>query len=292
MDKRLIYVGLFAFALVFAGCTIPGSGGDSDTDQNTELHITTNDGLTITFQSQTPEYYTGDSRASLEAQVQNTGESTAVIESAALFGASWAEGAECRGGCNAELQGVETANNLNGDSTTLTFSPSLNGINLQQGQSDTYNIGLRVEYEYESRTRSRMTLMSEDQFRQNRDARAPMSNTIRAGPVQIRFTGLTPFPDRDSQLNIPVQVTNVGDGQIKDEQITLTVQTENDGIQLGNCDTVSGTVFDGQRTFNCILDTSNDAFEPAPEETVTLIATAEYTYVEDDTTSVRVIGEN
>jgi hypothetical protein len=146
---------------------------------------------------------------------------------------------------------------------------------------------MRLRYNYSSETRSKLTLMSQEEYREDQPARTRMSNDISAGPVHISFTGKTPFPARANQnITVPVKVNNIGDGEIEDEKVTLEVRTEG-GTTLYNCQGPA-QVFDGQRTFNCRLDTSS--FNPSPEQTVTIIASADYTYVEDTSTSVRVVG--
>jgi hypothetical protein len=295
MDRKILLVGLFALVLAVAGCTAPGQSTDEDDSNNAELEVTQNDGLSVTFGSQASQYYTDASNAVLEATMKNTGEADANILSAQLFGASWASGTSCQGCSGVTLRGVERANNLDGEQRSFTFTPPLN-VNLDQGQSDTYRVGLRLRYNYEAETRSKLTLMSREEYRQNQPARTRMQNDVSAGPLQLSFTGKTPFPVRDNQqITVPVKVNNVGDGDIEDETIRLLVETEG-GEVLEECHaTASGgyvgkemQVFDGQRTFNCRLNTSS--FNPNPEQTVTIIATANYNYVEDTSTSVRVVG--
>lgn len=284
VNKSLSLVLLVA-AITLTGCTALEGGGDTGTSP--EVSVTPSDGLTIAFSSATPEYFADQGSATFTANVENTGEGEATLNSMELFGASWAAGESVDLGDGIPLASVEQANNLPGETYSATFTPGLGDISLGRGQSDDYTVGLRTTYEYSSETRSELTVMETDLYRsEGRAQRQVMSNTIRGAPVRIRFTGNTPFPERGDTISVPIRVSNVGDGSIQNDQITLTVEAEGIGT-AGDCDERDVTLYQGDREFTCSVPVGSLA---GPQKDVTVIATASYTYVEDDTTRVTVIG--
>lgn len=287
VNKSLSAVLLVA-AITLTGCTALQGGGGGDTGTSgADVSVTPSDGLTIDFSSATPEYFVDDGEATFTAKVENTGEGEATLQSMELFGASWAAGESAGISSDIPLVGVEQANNLAGETYSTTFNPGLGSIALGRGQSDDYTVGLRTTYGYESETRSSLTVMETDLYRsEGRSQRQKMSNTVRGAPVRIRFTGDTPFPERGDSISVPIRVSNVGDGSIQNDQITLTVRAEGIGA-ASDCDTRDVSLYQGDREFTCSVPVGSLT---GPQKDVTVIATASYTYVEDDTTRVTVIG--
>ncbi len=290
MDQTRALAGFLLVTIALTGCTgLPSTGNGDDTGSSGQVSASQNDGFDIRFSSATAEYYTDQGSATFTVNIENTGEAEdGTLSSLKLFGASWATSASTQNP-GTTLQGVEEANNLAGGTYSTTFTPSLPTA-LQQGQSDDYTVGLRTRYTYTTRSRSELTVQSSDRYREEgRNARQGMRNTVRGAPVQVRFTGQTPVPYRSGSVNVPVTVRNVGDGQLAGNKLTsLKVGPEGN---LQNCPSSQGSgvpLYEGSRQFSCSISVS----QPSPETTVTLVAEAKYDYVEDDTTTVTVVGAN
>ncbi|MFB6265587.1 MAG: hypothetical protein ABEI07_00710 [Candidatus Nanohaloarchaea archaeon] len=281
MRRKYIPVAFLALTVALAGCTQLSGGGEQP---DRTFTFTQNDGLSISFSAANAEFFQ-DGKYTFTATVTNTGQAEATVKRMQLFGASWASGSKSPGW---KLSPVEKANELPGEQRSATFRDDIQ-TNIPQGQSDTYNVGLRTTYSYTSRTRSKITVMTRERFR---DAGTPqkMTNDIKGAPIQIRFDGTTPLPSRGGTVSVPVKVTNVGDGQLKNQRIkSITVKKE--GGTGTECTRSGFRLFEGSRTFTCTVSvpalTGNN---PVPEKTLTLIAKANYDYVEDDTTTVTIIG--
>lgn len=298
MRRKTLLTALLVFTVALAGCT--QLQGDSNDDNNDDqVTVTQNDGLSIDFSSVSNEYYAGE-QARFEAEVENTGEASATLQSMSLYGASWASGQSLLSG-TATLDGAEQSNNIAGQSSVYSVNVGLDSINLNQGQQDSYPIGLQTEYTYSTEARSSITLMDEQTYRENQNSRTQMQTDTTAGPIRISFKGNTPYPDRDSSVSIPLQITDVGDGRLaEDDQGTpvitdLTVEVEGEDVTLlDRSDSIK--IYEGSRQFYAELNTGqesngNQIFDPSPESSYTLIARANYTYVEQDQTQVTVIGQ-
>lgn len=299
MQRKTLLTALLVFTVALAGCTqLQGDSNDNNQDQN-QITVTQNDGLSIDFSSVSNEYYTGQ-QARFQTQVENTGEAEATIQSMSLYGASWASGTSLISG-TPTLTGAEPTNNIAGGSSVYSVNVGLGSISLSQGQQDSYSVGLQTEYTYSTEARSSITLMDEQTYRENQNSRTQMQSSTTAGPVRISFKGNTPYPDRDSTVSIPIQVTDVGDGRLAEDAqgtpviTSLEVTVEGEDVTLLDR---SGSIkiYEGSRQFFAELDTSqssngNQVFDPSPQSSYTLIAKANYTYVEQDQTDVTVIGQ-
>jgi len=298
MQRKTLLTALLVFTVALAGCT--QLGGDSNNNQNqNQITVTQNDGLSIGFSSVSREYYTGE-QARFEADVENTGEAEATLQSMQLYGASWAADTSLFSGTET-LTGAEPSNNIAGGSSVYPATVGLGSISLSQGQQDSYSVGLQTEYAYSTTARSTITLMDEQTYRENSNTRTQMQTSTTAGPVRVSFKGNTPYPDRDSTVSIPVQVTDVGDGRLAEDDQGTPVITSLEVTVEGEDVTIldrSGSIkiYEGSRQFFAEVDTSQSSngdqvFDPSPESSYTLIARANYTYVEQDQTQVTVIGQ-
>lgn len=293
MNRRTVLVGLLALSILFAGCTQLENTNDTEDGEDQGVEITQNDGLSIEFSSVTREYYTGDSYT-FTADFQNTGEHEATITDTTLYGPSWVSDDDWPSD-GRTLGAVEEANQFEGGTANHQFTGDVS-TSLGAGQSDSYEVGLRTHYDYAASSRTSLTVMAEDEYREDSTSRTQVDTEVNAGPVHLRFDVRTPIPAGRS-VNIPVQVTNVGDGEIADGEdsdentvdnaVSVTISREN-GDEV--CSTGTETVYEGSRTFNCQFDTS-DILSGAPQTSVTLVADADFSYVEDDRTSVTVLGE-
>lgn len=287
-----ILTAFLVFAIAVAGCTAPGGGNNTDQeDGQGEVTVTKSDGLTIRFSSVDTEYYEGEGKAVFTADVQNTGEAQATQISHTLIGASWAAGLSPSGAASS-LIGVEVADNKAGGKSVFEIQAPESGdldVGLGPGQSDPATITLKTTYNYKSTTRSSITLLAQQKYRERSQSRTRMRNNVAGAPVHVKFTGLTPAPDRDTGPYIDIQMQNVGNGRLQDERVDgLSVRTP-DGTDI--CSWGGGDArIRASRTLSCDL-ASLDLAEGVDEQSFTLIAEANYTYIEEHPTTITVIGQ-
>jgi hypothetical protein len=288
MNRRTVLVGLLAFSILFAGCTQLQNTNDDEDGQDQGIEVTQNDGLTIDFSSVTNEYYDGDSYT-FTADFQNTGEHEAKITNWTIYGPSWLS--DDYVSSPRTLGAVEEANQFAGGTTSNQFTGSVS-TSLGAGQTDDWDVGLRTYYNYSASSRATLTVINQDEYRDDSAARTAVQTNVNAGPVHIRFDVRTPIP-AGRAVNIPIQIRNVGDGELDsfggtDKAISYTISREGSG-SICSSDGFE-TLYEGSRTFNCQFDTSN-LLGGAPQTSVTLVAEANFKYMEDDTARVSVIGE-
>jgi len=296
MNRRTVLVGLLAFSILLAGCTQLQNSNESNEGEGQSIEITQNDGLSIDFSSVTNEYYTGDDYT-FTADFQNTGEHEATIVEATLYGPSWVNDDSWPDDSETDdteyevLGPVEEANQFEGGATSHQFTNTIS-TTLSAGQTDDYDVGLRTIYNYSASSRASLTVMQQDEYREDSTSRTAVSTSVNAGPVHIRFDVRSPIPGGRS-VNIPVQIRNVGDGELTgidgtDQAISYTISRES-GDEVCSSDGFE-TLYEGSRTFNCQFNTAN-ILNGAPQTSVTLVAEANFKYQEDDTARVSVVGE-
>ncbi len=291
MNRRTVLVGLLALSVFLAGCTQLENTNDTEQDQDQGIEITQNDGLSIDFSSVTNEYYTGDSYT-FTANFQNTGEHEATILSTTIYGPSWISDDEHGWPSDpVTLGAVEEANQFAGGTASNQYTGDVS-TSLGAGQTDDWDVGLRTVYNYSASSRAALTVMNQDEYREDSRSRTAVQTSANAGPVNIRFDVRTPIP-AGRAVNIPVQIRNVGDGELDatggtDRAISYTISREGGGTVCSS----DGyeTLYEGSRTFNCQFDTAG-ILGGAPQTSVTLVAEADFKYMEDNTARVSVIGE-
>lgn len=295
MNNKSILVGFLIVAVAIAGCVhtnILGDDGNEDEQEDFSSSITQNDGLTITLKSPTNSYEDGQN-AVLEAEFENTGEGDAKVATGdvSIFGPSWASEDGDVPTSEENLEGYDQLRGIQGESWNTEFNPTINA-NLAEGQEEPYTVFMTTTYEYDSETRSTLTLVGEDEWENRAGAQTTMTDNILAGPVQIQFNGETPFPADRDEVSVPVQATNVGDGDVVDEQVDVAVNLEGSSstISLGDdCEQSGMDLFDGQREFRCTI--TIDEGLSVPERTFSLTATANYTYSEENQARFRAVGQ-
>lgn len=290
MNRRTVLVGLLAFSILFAGCTQLENTNDTEDEEDQGVTVTQNDGLSIDFSSVTREYYTGDGYT-FTADFQNTGEHEAKILDTSIYGPSWLSDSSWPPNATT-LGAVEQANQFAGGTASHQFTGTVS-TSLGAGQTDDWDVGLRTYYNYSASSRATLTVMNQEEYRDDSASRTAVQTEVNAGPVHIRFDVRTPIPAGRS-VNIPVQIRNVGDGELDgiggtDRAISYTVRREGQSGSVCSSDGYE-TLYEGSRTFNCAFNTNN-LLDGAPQTSVTLVAEANFKYMEDDTTSVSVIGE-
>lgn len=293
MRNQYVLAVLLLSMTLLAGC-VHASGGDdagqgpgttNNTDNTTDVRSVT--GLDIDFRAGRSNYTSGD-RATFIADVVNTGEFRAERINMTLYGANWAttvSGDERRHRSISFLEGANRSGK-GGEEARRTFRRDV-VTSLARGEEDRYDIGLRTSYDYSARTRSRLTVMKEEEFGGANMSREPMDNEIRSAPVEIRFTGRTPWTGGKSDIVVPLTLENMEDGDIRDP-VNLTVWIEG-GPVLQGCSgeiTVSGD----RKNMMCPIRASQIGLGDLPEKNFALIAEATYTYTDDRETSVSVTG--
>ncbi|MCJ7450592.1 MAG: hypothetical protein MUP58_02520 [Candidatus Nanohaloarchaeota archaeon QJJ-9] len=285
MNRKLMILMVASLAFVLAGCTSPlGNGDDTDDENGVSFDFTPQDGLSIDFKHPTGEAYVNE-QTTFEADVANTGEGEANITGMKLYYASWASGENCSD-CSTPitLQGGSAAAKETGEQKYFKFSPNVD-LELDQDQSKMAHVGLRTTYEYTSKTLSSVVLMNEDTWEQKKDTRSKMDNEYRGGPVRLKFTSVTP-QEAGSNVQLKVEVENVGDGRLNNSEITsLKVLDSTGDIVSDDCEWTDSKRIDGTRTFICSFD-SDEIDVPSKEKG--LRAVADYVYTEDDTVDVQV----
>lgn len=251
MNNRAILATFVILAVAFAGCTAPGQGTQQETDNTFDASYTPNDGLSIDFTSPAREYEAGQ-EAQFVIRAKNTGEGTAWLKDITLFKAPWLDrdervvlgtviqerleelfetsignidtvvSAEIDEIMNelqyetdaVKLEGVDQANNIDGASTTFQASPRID-VNYDVGQVNTYEVGARIAYDYETNARGTITVLPSDDFREQDPRQLPVSTDTTAGPINVEIRSSTPIPASRDRIPINIEIDNVGDGQLE-----------------------------------------------------------------------------
>ncbi|MDY6776776.1 MAG: hypothetical protein SVQ76_01560 [Candidatus Nanohaloarchaea archaeon] len=281
-------------ALAVSGCTaLPGGGGG---EQQNQVSITSDNGLSLNFRSLSSQYLTGD-QVVLQLGVENTGQATATNVKADLTGASWLtdeavseSGPLSQAGQNgASLEGVDKATGTAGQSTSITWSIDTSKINfgLPQGASDNFRAISEVHYNYETNARASFTAKPRRDI-QGQGTSVKTTNT--AGPVRAEIDMTTPVTG--GTITVPVTITEVGPGNVAD----ATGSTRNAQVKLSTARIVGGhslscqgksySLFDGQRRVICSVNlgdvTSTTDF--------TIRLTLSYPYYVTDQASFTMVG--
>lgn len=309
MRQKTLLTTLLVLTVALAGCTqLPGGNNSNTQDQNQGVTATPNDGLSIQWQPVNNQFYTGEgAQATFEATIQNTGTGDASGFCIRVFGASWASSSvNCEDVSPSSLDPAQPDANIEGGRNVYTFRRDISGLSLGSGESDRYDVGLSVAYDYTSETRSTLELLSETAWQEQNPSPETMRNEVSAGPVHLRFTSNTPARFTQSPDNSPnagdnakvtdpismsVAVSNVGSGDINlnpPQLQKLSVWVEGtDGLKkVKSWD--APTIYNGQREFT--FDYKPSGPVPSPSRDVTMIANASYKYVERTSTSVQLIG--
>lgn len=296
MNRKLLLL-FVAASLVTAGCL----GGNNNSGPQTNIPtLTQNDGLDIEFESAANEYYTGD-RATFTIEMQNTGEKDAWLREVQLFKAAWIDKPFVYKGDRQRLRGVDKVNNVPGRSRRFIADPLID-VELDRGTSHTYDVGLRVKYDYVTDARSEFTITPFKRFRDEADAEPstrPISTDTSAGPMRVSVDANDPLPAAAGKVNLPIVIENVGDGRLAEDRNgrpTLLpgsyVQLEAGNAQITNCDLEGGNLvmYDDKKKLFCTINIGQAAIET--ETNLILKTHLEYTYVEDQQTQVTVRGQD
>lgn len=214
MDTRTLFVFCVVAAVGLAGCTAPGQGNQQEDEVETTFRITQNNGITISFQSLQQKYFE-DGQIVLDFSVQNTGQSQITNLTARLFGASFLAGERLQLS-RTRLQGVDQAAKQPGAIATATFQKQ-NPVDLRQGETQSYPVGVRVMYDYNTSASAAFRVVPRDQF-EGRSELVTTDNT--AAPVKAGVSVQSPKPVSarsgadNTSVSVPVVIRNVGGGKV------------------------------------------------------------------------------
>ncbi|MDY6788903.1 MAG: hypothetical protein SVV03_02970 [Candidatus Nanohaloarchaea archaeon] len=291
--NRKILLMFVATTLLTAGCI--GGGGNNQPQPNVPT-FTQTDGLSIDFDSAASSYYTGD-RATFIVEMQNTGEADAWLRQVKLYKAAWIDQPFIFTGDKVRLSGVDRNNNLPGRSRTFTANPRID-VSLETGSSYTYDVGLRVKYDYTTDARSKFTVVPFKRFRGEEDeepARRPISTSYTGGPMKVEVNANEPLPAEAGIVTLPITITNMGDGRLAENANGREalgpgsfIQLEAGDAQIRGCELEGGNLvmYDDQKQIFCTIDIGKAAIN-TPTDLV-LKTHLEYTYVEDKQTQIEV----
>lgn len=299
MRRKTLAVLLVA-AVAVTGCTALPTGDDGDEDQN-QVRITQNDGLSIAFQSLSDSYLE-DGQIVLELTLENTGQRVAENIRAELYGASFLVGTDCStaGTCpRSSLDGVDKSAQQPGDTTSGVWRVR-NPVDLGEGETRSFPAGVRVLYDYETIASGAFRVVPRRGFE---GSSQPITTDNTAGPVQARFRIDSPMPvsspsGNTVDVSIPVRIRNVGPGTVASDldgnagQVSMNLTFPNAGnvANVTDCGGSSGTysarLFDGRRDVICTASIQEDVFDTQ----LTLEADLSYSYFETQETTFRIEG--
>jgi hypothetical protein len=291
-NHYLLAVLLLSLTLL-AGCiqVFGGDGTDQPSDDTNSTDNTTDvrsaAGLEVDFRAGRSNYTSGD-RATFIVDVTSMGEFRAERINMTLYGANWATEVSDGERRHRSISFLEGANRSGegGEEARRTFRRDV-VTSLSRGEKDRYDVGLRTRYEYSARTRSKLTVMKEDEFREANMSREPMDNEIRSAPIELRFTGRTPWTGGKSDIVVPLTLENVGSGDIQGD-VNLTVWIEGGPVLQGCSGEIA--VSEDRKNMMCPIRASQIGLGDLPQKNFALIAEATYTYVDDREASVSVTG--
>lgn len=295
MSERTRYVlaGMLVATILVAGCL--GSDDDPAPVNNTTQQVspTMDDGVTTSFSSVSSVYTEGEPIV-LELDLENTGERRATNIRHRLYGASFVARQDPAFAGKDSLRGVHVGQNQEGESTQVRWQID-NPVDRESGvTTDPIPAGVRVKYNYRTKASATFTVVPEQRFD---GESSPVQTERTAGPIDVAIDLETPKDiwQQDSgasEFHIPIEITNVGDGQVANlNQEYQDVQILDAGFAHAqnaevDCQQSSVMLFEGTRRFTCNARVPSDVFQ----QQLTFELELAYSYFEQDETSFRVEG--
>lgn len=293
MDRKYLPAALLVLTLALSGCTaLPGGGDTGDQpDRTGQIKTTPNDGLTISFNSVVSEYY-DDEKLHVVGHVQNTGGAKAEDIKYSLVGEAWAVAGTTISDPD-PLSPPEPANNVAGGRDDINKNIDIT-LDLAAGEKVSgQTVGLVTAYNYSSSTRTSITVLPKNEYREQKGSRTQVRNRQSNGPVKVSFQGLTPV--RSDEGTVKLTFSEVGNGKVEDTEgdaklnsVTVKIPSKDDAELCSWSDVRLS------RTLYCNLgqDLPNvdNPFKGNSEMSVGLIATAKYRYEERHDARFSVIG--
>lgn len=212
------------------------------------------------------------------------------------------------------LESADEENNLPARDTTRRWS--LTAANLDPGTTIPYRFITEVNYRYETRGTSSITLMSSDRARQQGEPQRPSIDTT-AGPIQLQLDTRSPivfYPGETSQVrDMCITVTNTGSGtpflysdgvyedgnyDVTDElsnRVELTVPDQG-GVEFtpvrGSGNTAAVELLDGSFDQCFEIDADNWNENLAPQTEIPIVVEAKYGYSKEASETITVEGSN
>jgi hypothetical protein len=278
--------------VLLAGCTSGGSDVGDDTNATDRVSVTQDDGLTLTFRSVKDTYGEGEPVV-LELGVENTGQKPANGIEKALYGADFIAQKQPQFQGKSSLRPVDQSSNQPGEKTTVTWRIT-NPVNLDTGFTQTFPANVRVKYNYQTTATASFTAVAGNDHDESDSS--PVTTRTTAGPLGVTVDIQTPTPvyasdGEHSSVNIPVVITNRGDGRVaglngdaRNIQITQAAFPNTDAASLNCPETVS--LYNGERHVPCTAQVPADVFE----QQFTMQIDLAYDYFETQSTTFDVRG--
>src|SRR3989338_5679884 len=312
--KNLSVIVVLGFVLLVAGCA----------GTSRPVTVSASDGLQIKeFSADRADIFSSETVV-LDLEVENVGGTKAENVVAKLFGgiSGWggdatAEKTMGRGSGNA-LSAPTADQNIPGDFNRKTWT--VKAPDLAQGLIQTYDLGMRVRYDYSTTSITQIDVISYDQFdllrRQGSFTQGLTVTQNSNGPIKISLEGRAPMrpdsPGGSVEESLILTITNVGTGvtfrdtgtandfptQVSLGRVTFAIETSkgNDALK---CDIGDGALVNtGTVTLRrgveevripCILRIdAGKVSAGVPKETMTATITAGYSYAIDGMAQVKV----
>lgn len=214
------------------------------------------------------------------------------------------------------LQGVDEENEIPGGQKThsqnvdVSFNTGAWGSDqnpLRQGESYTYNVGLKTKYQYYTDAKVEFTVLPSQEWRDGNFTVSDAEFQQTAGPVNIDINADSHYPAQTGRIILPITIENVGDGRFgRDEDgdefiydnngyywndipdSRVYIEAGSDNAEVVDCPFGSGNtkVYNGQKQAQCTINLDNI---DEPTDLVMRMHIV-YDYVEDQTTEVKLVG--
>jgi hypothetical protein len=312
MENREILMAL-SLVVIASGCAHTASTGDTATSAS----------VTISNFSAFPSTVIAGESSRLAMTLVNDGDSTATEVQARIFNVPFESDTDSgqneweitNGDRVIDFNTLEPADpEANLPARERTREWAMEAPDLQEGVTIPYQFISRVAYKYDTRGTSRITLMSQDRYREEGAGSRPVLDTT-SGPVQMEVRTRSPivfYPGEERQTEMCIIVRNQGSGtpfhpdadnfDLSDDEtnvVTVTVPDQGsidfspaESEEVVGDQTVRVELFGnrGIGCFNINVDNWNAGVGPQTETPIT--ATAEYGYYKETRSTVTVEGSD